>query len=288
MAHQTTRVTRFAPSPTGRLHVGSAYSALFADRAARNADGIFLLRIEDIDQNRCRPEFETGIFEDLAWLGLLWPTPVRRQSDHMADYTSALDQLKAMDLIYPCFCTRADIRREIDSAAGAPHLARMGPDGPLYPGTCRAMHPSEAQDRIDAGDAHAFRLTMDRAIAVTGPLMWVDADQGEQFATPDIFGDVVLARKDAATSYHMAATLDDHLQGITMVTRGEDLAPAAHIHRLLQALLNLHTPAYQHHKLLTDDTGRRFSKRDQDLTIAALRESGKSPDDVFAMIGWPD
>jgi len=285
MTHSPGPTTRFAPSPTGRLHLGSAYSALFAEHAARCDDGAFLLRIEDIDQTRCRPEFEAGIIEDLTWLGLTWPTPVRRQSDHMKDYAAALDHLKAMGLVYPCFCTRANIRREIDAAAGAPHLS--GPEGPIYPGTCRGLDVLESQDRVAAGEAHAIRLHMRQAIQQIGLLTWLDADHGPQAATPGLFGDVILARKDVPTSYHMAATLDDHLQGITLVTRGEDLRDATHIHRLLQALLGWHTPTYQFHRVLTDEAGRRLSKRDKDLTILALRDAGKSQQDVFNMIGWP-
>jgi len=276
--------TRFAPSPTGLLHIGHAYSALFSERAAREADGSFLLRIEDIDPARCRPNFEAAILEDLAWLGLKWLRPVRRQSDNYADYERALDKLDDKGLLYPCFCTRKEIRAEIEAAGHAPH----GPDGPLYPGTCRALSKSAAMLRIIKGEAYAYRLKTDEAIAEAGPLTWHDRDRGEIEATPEIFGDVVLARKDVRTSYHLSVTVDDHLQEVTLVTRGEDLAEATHVHRLLQALLELDTPEYQHHRLLTGDDGKRFAKRDKALTLQALREAGKTPEDVKAMIGWPD
>ncbi|MEQ8504895.1 MAG: tRNA glutamyl-Q(34) synthetase GluQRS [Rhodospirillales bacterium] len=278
-------VTRFAPSPTGRLHLGHAYSAWFSWVQAQQDGGRFLLRIEDIDQGRCRPEFEDGILEDLAWLGLSWETPVRRQSDHMNDYATALEQLTGRNLIYPCFCTRRDIQREINAAGHAPHLAPSGPDGPLYPGTCRGLDPTEAQDRIARGDAHALRLKTDAASEQAGDLIWHDLDRGEQAATPHIFGDVVLARKDTPTSYHLSVTLDDHIQSVTHVTRGEDLFDATHIHRLLQALLNLEIPVYRHHGLITGPDGKRFAKRDKSETIENLRRSGLGPVDVWARAG---
>jgi len=276
--------TRFAPSPTGLLHIGHAYSALFSERAAREADGAFLLRIEDIDPARCRPNFEAAIIEDLAWLGLKWLRPVRRQSDNYGDYERALDKLDDKGLLYPCFCTRKEIRAEIEAAGHAPH----GPDGPHYPGICRALSKSAAMLRIIKGEAYAYRLKTDEAIAEAGPLTWHDRDRGEIEAKPQIFGDVVLARKDVRTSYHLSVTVDDHLQEISLVTRGEDLAEATHIHRLLQALLDLDVPEYQHHRLLTGDDGKRYAKRDKALTLQALREAGKTPDDVKAMTGWPE
>jgi glutamyl-Q tRNA(Asp) synthetase len=275
-----TIVTRFAPSPTGYLHLGHAYSALFAERLARSAGGRFLLRVEDIDAGRCRPEFEAAIHEDLAWLGLAWEQPVRRQSEHMADYRAALARLTAMELIYPCFCTRTDIRAEIERAGGAP----QGPDGPVYPGTCRELTADEREDRM-AAQAYALRLDMARAAAMAGPLTWNDVDKGEVAAAPASHGDVVLARKDVPTSYHLAVTVDDHLQGITLVSRGEDLFAATHVHRLLQALLGYETPAYRHHRLLMDHAGRRFAKRDRAATIRALREAGVSAQKVREMAG---
>jgi glutamyl-Q tRNA(Asp) synthetase len=277
-------VTRFAPSPTGLIHLGSAYSALFAERAAREAGGRFLLRIEDIDQARCRPEFTDAIFEDLAWLGLGWEEPVRRQSEHFADYRAALDRLAAMDLVYPCFCTRSEIMAEIAAAGGAPH----GAEGPLYPGTCRRLSAHERAARLDLGDDHALRLDAAKAMARAGPLAWRDRARGEQPARPELLGDVVLARKDVPTSYHLAVTLDDHLQGVTLVTRGEDLFVATHTHRLLQALLGLATPEYLHHKLLLGPDGRRFAKRDRSLTLRALREAGRTPAEVRALAGFAD
>ncbi len=240
-------VTRFAPSPTGLLHLGSAYSALFAERAARAAGGRFLLRIEDIDRTRCRPEFAAAIDEDLAWLGLRWERPVRVQSEHFADYRAALARLEDMALVYPCFCTRSEIMAEIAAAGGAPH----GAEGPLYPGTCRRLSPEE------------------------------------RAARPELLGEAVRARKDAPTSYHLAVTVDDDLQGVTLVTRGEDLFAATHLHRLLQALLGLAVPEYHHHALLTGADGRRFAKRDRALTLRALREAGRSAAEVRALAGFP-
>lgn len=272
-------VTRFAPSPTGYLHLGHAYSALIGWHAARAAGGRFLLRIEDIDVTRCRPEFTDAILEDLAWLGLDWDGAVRRQSEHFVDYEAALDALDVMELIYPCFCTRADIAAEIARAGGAP----QGEEAAVYPGTCRNLSDDERARRIAAGESYALRLDVGRACARTGPLFWDDDAQGHVGAQPETLGDVVLARKDTPTSYHLAVTVDDALQGVTLVTRGIDLFSATHIHRLLQALLGLPTPRYRHHKLLTDAQGKRFAKRDRSLTLRALREAGRSPDEVRAM-----
>ncbi|MEK9672523.1 MAG: tRNA glutamyl-Q(34) synthetase GluQRS [Rhodospirillaceae bacterium] len=280
-------VTRFAPSPTGHLHLGHAYSAWFAWAEAAKSGGRFLLRIEDIDQGRCRPEFEDAVYEDLAWLGLTWETPVRRQSDHPDDYTRALVRLTLKDLVYPCFCTRKDIQTEIEAAGRAPHGIPAGPDGPVYPGICRGLSIDDIEDRKKTGNAFAFRLKTTEAIAKAGPLEWTDADRGPQTAAPDMFGDIVLARKDTPTSYHLSVTVDDHIQGVTRVTRGDDLFEATHIHRLLQALLGLKTPEYRHHPLKTDADGNRFAKRDKSLTIRALREDGKSPADVWGMAGVP-
>lgn len=272
--------TRFAPSPTGLLHLGHAYSALVAWRAAQPG-GRFVLRIEDIDTTRCREEFVDAALRDLAWLGLEWEQPVRRQSRHFADYRAALDRLVALDMVYPCFCTRADIAAEIARSPAAPH----GPDGALYPGICRHLSDAERARRIDAGMAYALRLDVARAMARSGPLTWRDEVRGEQAARPETLGDVVLARKDVPVSYHLAVTVDDALQGISLVTRGEDLFHATHIHRLLQALLDLPVPAWRHHRLLTDDAGRRFAKRDRALTLASLRDAGHVPAEVRAMAG---
>jgi len=285
-------VTRFAPSPTGLLHLGHAHAALFAERVARAAVGRFLLRIEDIDQGRCRPEYEAAITEDLRWLGLDWEEPVMRQRDRFAAYGHALDRLRDRGLLYPCFCTRKEIQREIAGAGQAPH----GPDGPLYPGTCRGLQEEERQARIAAGRAYALRLDVSAAqaavMAVGDPLTWNEHGRGLDGtavpAEPQIHGDVVLARKDVPASYHMAVTLDDAEQGITLVTRGEDLAPATHIHRLLQALLDLPVPAWHHHALIADAAGRRLAKRDDAQSIRSLREQGLSPAEVRRMAGFPE
>ncbi len=270
-----TVVTRFAPSPTGRLHLGHAFSALTAFRFAAAHGGRFLLRIEDIDTGRCRPEFTDGIFEDLAWLGLAWEMPVRRQSEHMDDYAAALARLKALGVVYPCFCTRADIA----AAATAPHGAQ-----PLYPGTCRALDAETRARRM--AEPHAWRIDIARAAALAGPLSWQDAARGEIAAAPEVEGDVVIARKDAGTSYHLSVTVDDALQGITDVVRGEDLFAATHIHRLLQALLGLPTPHYHHHALLTGPDGKRLAKRDRAETLAELRARGVPPEAIKHQLGF--
>ncbi|HUE18643.1 MAG TPA: tRNA glutamyl-Q(34) synthetase GluQRS [Stellaceae bacterium] len=270
-------VTRFAPSPTGLLHLGHAHSALTGWRAAREAGGRFLLRIEDIDQSRCRPEFTAAILEDLAWLGLDWDGPVHVQSEHMKDYRAALEVLRARNLLYPCFCTRADIA----AAATAPH----GPEGAIYPGTCRSLGEAERAARIASGAAYAMRLDTGRSLAEIGPLAFNKSGRTIA-ADPAGEGDVVLARKDTPTSYHLAVTLDDALQGVTLVTRGVDLLLATHIHRLLQALLGLPVPEYRHHALLVDADGKRYAKRDRALTLRALRQSGKPPTEIRALAGF--
>ncbi len=277
-------VTRFAPSPTGYLHLGHAHSAIFAWRAAGGEAKRFLLRIEDIDGARCTPEFEAAIFEDLAWLGLAWEAPPRRQSDHMADYAAALARLDGLGLLYPCFCTRKGIRAEIERAGQAPH----GPDGPLYPGTCRALSEDQRQDRMAAGTAYALRLNVAKAVASAGPLAWLDRGRGELQADPASLGDVVLARKEIATSYHLAVTLDDADQGITLVTRGADLFHTSHVHRLLQALLGLPVPEWHHHELITGPDGERLAKRHDALSIRALRQAGKTAAEVRALAGFAD
>lgn len=261
--------TRFAPSPTGSLHLGHAWSALLSHDRARDSGGRFLLRIEDIDGARSRPEHVAGILADLEWLGLAWDGPVLFQSSRLGAYAEALDQLRARDLLYPCFCTRSDIAREVAASLSAPH----GPDGALYPGTCRALDPAERARRI-AAEPHAWRIDMARATAMAGPIAWEDALAGRVSAEPERQGDVVLARKDAPASYHLAVTVDDAAQGVTHVVRGVDLFAATHIHRLLQALLDLPTPIYQHHPLLIDADGRRLAKRDGAPTLAARRLAG--------------
>lgn len=272
-------VTRFAPSPTGFLHLGHAFSALTAFGAAREAGGRFLLRIEDIDPVRCKPAYTQAMLDDLHWLGLTWEEPVRVQSAHMADYAAALDLLRARGLMYPCFCTR----REIGELAAPQENDDVGP---IYPGTCRNL---SASDRAALARTRpcVWRLDMARACAQAGELTWSDAARGEIRAAPARFGDVVLARKDVLTSYHLSVTVDDALQGVTLVTRGEDLFAATDIHRLLQALLDLPTPRYRHHPLLRDATGRRYAKRDKSLTLRALREAGKTPAAVREMAGFP-
>lgn len=278
-------ITRFAPSPTGRLHLGHAYSALFAHNKAREANGQFLLRIEDIDPARCTTDFEKGIYEDLAWLGLKWEEPVRRQSDYMDDFKAALSTLQDKGLLYPCFCSRKDIQEEIGRSGYAPH----GPEGILYPGTCRHLSEAQQIEKMQSGVPYAFRLDMTKALALLKePLTWLDHGKGLQTATPEILGDVVLARKDVATSYHLSVTVDDHIQGVTLVTRGEDLFYATHIHRLLQYLLKLDTPEYHHHGLMLDDEGKRFAKRNKGVTLQHLREiERRSPADVLNMIKMP-
>jgi glutamyl-Q tRNA(Asp) synthetase len=277
-------VTRFAPSPTGRLHLGHAFAALFAERLARAGEGRFLLRIEDIDPGRCRPEFEAGISQDLAWLGLAWEMPPRRQSEHLAEYRKALDALASRGLLYPCFCSRREIQAEIAASASAP----QGPEGPLYPGTCRHLPADIRATRIAADEPYALRLDSARAGEVAGPLLWEDLARGVFHVEPGLLGDVVLGRRDAPASYHLAVTLDDHLQGVTLVTRGEDLLPATHVHRLLQALLGLDVPRWRHHRLLLNEKGERLAKRDGAMTLAALRAAGCSAGDVRAMAGFED
>ena len=275
-------VTRFAPSPTGYLHLGTVYSALFTENAAREAGGRFLIRIEDTDQGRCRQEFEDQLIDDLKWLGLEWEEPIRRRSEHLDDYQDALMKLREQGLLYPCFCTRKEIMDEIEAAGMAPH----GPDGPVYPGTCKILTPAEREKRISDGVAFAERLDVNAAVEMTGTLTWHDRAKGTITAHPERFGDGIIARKDGLPSYHLAVTWDDHIQGVTLVTRGEDLFDATDIHRLLQAVLGLNTPDYHHHKLLLDPDGRRLAKRDKDVNIKSLRDAGKTPKDIKIMAGW--
>lgn len=280
-------VTRFAPSPTGRLHKGHAYSALTAWKAAREADGRFILRIEDIDPTRCRPEFDAAILEDLEWLGLDWETPVRRQSEHLTDYAAVVDTLNRRGLLYRCFRTRKEI---LDAIGDAPH----GPTEAVRPGP----HPPEEETALLAeGRPFAWRLSLDRAREALGPQAWdgltfVEAGQGPAGETgvvrarPETAGDVVLARKDAGTAYHLAVTHDDALQGISHVIRGEDLFEATHIQVLIQTLLDWPTPIYRHHRLMTGPDGRRFAKRDGSVTLAQLRAEGISTNALRAELGF--
>ena len=285
----TADVTRFAPSPTGLLHLGHAFAALFAERAARETGGRFLLRIEDIDATRSRGEFERAIAEDLAWLGLSWERPVRRQSEHFYDYAAALERLKVQGLLYPCFCTRKEIASEIAASAAAP----QGPDGPLYPGTCRHRNAGERDARIASSEGHAWRLDVARALKAAGGAPTFEEtgsgsndENGTIEARPEIFGDVVLARKETPASYHLSAVVDDALQGVTLVTRGNDLFAATHLHRLLQTLLALPVPRYRHHRLVTDASGKRLAKRDSATALKALREGGWSAERVRAELAF--
>ena len=261
-------VTRFAPSPTGALHAGHALAAIESHDRAKRDGGRWLLRIEDIDGGRSRPEHVAGILVDLAWLGLRWDGEVVYQSARMALYRAALDRLQAQGLVYPCFCTRADIAREVAASASAPH----GIDGIVYPGTCRVSPPVQAAARL--AEPHAWRIDMARAAASVGRLDWVDELAGRVRADPLAQGDVVLARKDAGTSYHLAVTIDDAAQGVTHVVRGIDLFAATHVHRLLQALLDLPVPVWRHHPLLLGPDGQRLAKRNGAPTLAALRDEG--------------
>ena len=281
---ETPQTVRFAPSPSGYMHLGHAYSSLIAWRNAQATGSRFLLRIEDIDSSRCRPAFEQAIYHDLAWLGIRWQRPVRRQSESMSDYASALKTLASLGVLYPCFCTRSEVRAEIKNADAAPH----GPDGPHYPGTCRDLGRAEQNRNIRAGKAHALRIDMAKAVEIAGPLSWTDRKAGTIDADPLAAGDVVLARKDIPTSYHLAVTVDDHLQGVSLVTRGLDLFHATHVHRLLQALLDLATPLYYHHPMITDPNGLRLAKRNRAVTLRSLRNSGKTAADVLRMVNLDD
>jgi glutamyl-Q tRNA(Asp) synthetase len=269
-------VTRFAPSPTGYLHLGHVRSAWEGWRGAREAGGRFLLRIEDIDRTRCRPEYDAAILDDLTWLELGWDGEVRRQSEHFDDYRAALARLDGEGMLYPCFCTRRDIQAEIARAGGAP----QGETGHIYPGICKSLSPSDRAEKIESGADYALRLDAALATVRTGSLEWREGER-TVLATPETLGDVVLARKDAPVSYHLAVTIDDALQGVTLVTRGADLFTATHIHRLLQALLGLPTPVYRHHSLLSDAAGRRLAKRDKAMTVRDMRQAGASPAEVL-------
>ena len=266
-------VTRFAPSPTGYLHLGHAFAALTASRAGER----FLLRIEDLDKERAREEFVAAILEDLAWLGLVWEEPWLRQSKRFDAYGAALDRLSPFT--YPCFCTRKEITEEIARAVEAPHT-QMGPDGPLYPGTCRRLSPAERDAR--RGAPYALRLDAAKAAEAAGKLTFTEHGHLRQ-VEPLLFGDAVLARKDLPASYHLAVVVDDAYQGVNLVTRGEDLLPSTHVQRLLQALLDFPAPAYAHHRLILDRDGRKFSKRDQAVTLRSLRGEFITPAELEAL-----
>lgn len=274
-------VTRFAPSPTGYLHLGSAYAALFAHDAARAQNGRFLLRIEDIDATRCRAQFDAAICDDLRWLGLDWDGPVWRQSERLATYHAAIRRLDELGLVYPCFCSRKDIAREVAQSLSAPH----GPDGPLYPGTCRSLPRAQTTARMGR-EPYALRLDVQQAVARMGTLEFDEhgrgplGEHGRITAEPARLGDIVLASRDRAASYHLAVVVDDAAQSVSLVTRACDLFASAHVQRLLQALLDLPVPAYSHHDLVLDPEGRKFSKRDHAATLRDLRRQGYAPDEI--------
>ena len=291
MSEPTGIITRFAPSPTGPLHLGHAYAALFAHDMARMLGGTFLVRVEDIDTGRCRPEFEDAIFEDLRWLGLKWEEPVLRQSTRMKAYGLTLQKLAGMDLVYPCFCTRKEIVAEIERAGHAPHAGEDGTDGPPYPGICRKYNKADRRELFEANSPYVLRLDLLKAMVraeqenADRPLSWLDTEAGEVACDPSSLGDVVLARKDTPTSYHLSVVVDDAFQDVNLVTRGRDLFTATHVHRLLYALLGLPVPRWHHHRLMLDETGKRLAKRDEAHALAKLRADGASPEEVRAMTG---
>jgi len=272
--------TRFAPSPTGRLHLGHVFAAKVARDFARARGGEFLLRFEDIDVTRVRPEFYEGIEEDLRWLGLDWNGPALRQTDRLSAYDAALQTLRELGAVYPCFCTRREIEDELARMTGAPH----GPEGPHYPGTCRKLSPVECETKLASGMPFSWRFDAIRAGKSVGPLTFTDLRFGQLLVDPGVLGDVILARKDIGTSYHLAVVTDDAFQQITHVTRGEDLLASTHVHRVLQTLLGFPEPVYWHHELILDGTGKRLAKRHDSLSIRTLRESGKSPADVLTLL----
>jgi glutamyl-Q tRNA(Asp) synthetase len=288
----TPPVFRFAPSPNGFLHLGHALSALMNADLAAESGGRLLLRIEDIDRTRCRPEYESAIYDDLAWLGVAWEQPVRRQSEHFDAYRQALETLQAQDLVYASFESRGDIAALVtERGANWPR----DPDGaPLYPGSRNSMSDDERTSRMVAGEPYALRLDMAKAVARAGALSWSEAgrgpagETGEIAARPDAWGDVILARKEMPTSYHLSVVVDDALQGVTHVVRGQDLFWSSSVHRLLQALLGLPAPAYRHHRLIVDSSGRKLSKSTQATALRSLRAGGVTPADIRRMISLPE
>ncbi|HEY1863232.1 MAG TPA: tRNA glutamyl-Q(34) synthetase GluQRS [Roseiarcus sp.] len=280
----TKLLLRFAPSPNGALHLGHAYSALINERLAGELGGRVLLRIEDLDRARCKAQFEAVIVDDLAWLGLRFPAPPRRQSEHCHDYAAALARLKERGLIYPCFCSRSEVAQASNG--------RRDPDGaPLYPGTCRRLSSTEASGRLARGDKAAFRLDMKRAVDAAPPrLCWTEYREGavasRHPAAPEVWGDFVLRGRDLAASYHLAVVVDDALQGVTDVARGRDLLAATAVHRLLQSLLDLAEPRYRHHRLVLDRDGEKLSKSRQSVSLAELRATGLAPGEVRAALGF--
>jgi glutamyl-Q tRNA(Asp) synthetase len=284
-------VFRFAPSPNGFLHLGHARSALLNFDAARRGGGRFLLRIEDIDATRCRPEFEAAVYEDLGWLGITWETPVRRQSDHLADYRAALDRLAALELLYPSFESRAEIAALVNARETGGIWPR-DPDGaPLYPGAAKSLPASERERRLRSGAPFALRLDMDAACKLAGDLTWTErgsgpnGETGAVVARPEIWGDVVLARKETPTSYHLSVVIDDALQGVTDVVRGHDLFWSTAVHRLLQKILDLPQPAYRHHDLIRDDAGKKLSKSSSSTGLRELRAGGMTAEEVRRLTG---
>lgn len=284
-------VFRFAPSPNGFLHLGHARSALLNFDLARQSGGRMLLRIEDIDTTRCRPEYEQAIYDDLAWLGIAWEQPVRRQSEHLPLYREAVERLTREGLIYPAFESRADIARMVAEKDKSGPWPR-DPDGaPLYPGTGKHLTEAERAQRLRAGTPYALRLDMDAAVARAGLLSWIeegagpDGETGSVPAQPEQWGDVILARKDTPTSYHLSVVIDDALQGITHVVRGQDLFRATSVHRLLQQLLGLPQPVYRHHALVLDEAGQKLSKSTRSTALRELRAGGMAPDEVRRLVG---
>lgn len=284
-------VFRFAPSPNGYLHLGHAYSALLNFDAARQSGGRLLLRIEDIDPARCRPEYEAATYRDLAWLGISWETPVRRQSEHLADYRAALEKLMDRGLVYPAFESRAEIARLVAQREAQAPWPR-DPDGaPLYPGVAKSLSPDERARLLESGTPYALRLDMAAACALVGDLSWTEygegpgGETGAVAARPEAWGDVILARKETPTSYHLSVVIDDALQGVTEVVRGADLFWSTSVHRLLQQLLGLPQPAWRHHRLVLDGDGRKLSKSTGSTGICELRAQGATPADVRRRVG---
>lgn len=285
MSFPSQRIFRFAPSPNGLLHLGHAYSALYTDHWAKALGGAFVLRIEDIDTVRCRPEFVTAVFEDLQWLGLEWPEPMRVQSHHFDDYRAAADRLKSKGLLYPCFCTRAEIRAASDG--------RADPDGaPIYPGTCRHLSGAERMERLRAGAPAQWRLNMEqvleekRQFSIREAMPYPSCEVVERAAGPERWGDVVIVRKDTPTSYHLSVVVDDAIQGVTHVTRGMDLYASTDIHVVLQELMDLPSPVYTHHSLIVGEDAEKLSKSRGSESLAGLRALGITPDDIRAQLGF--
>ncbi|HVX99232.1 MAG TPA: tRNA glutamyl-Q(34) synthetase GluQRS [Pseudorhodoplanes sp.] len=284
-------VFRFAPSPNGYLHLGHAFSALLNFEMARAAGGTMLLRIEDIDDRRCKPEFENAIYEDLRWLGITWAEPVRRQSEHLAEYRAAIGRLDAMGLVYPAFESRSEIARLAAAREKAGEVVARDPDGGIrYPGMSKSLPDKERRRLIEAGAPYALRFDMAAAIARTGPLYWDEmGDNGSSRprAQPDLWGDVILARRDTPNSYHLSVVIDDAAQGVTDVVRGLDLFPSTSVHRILQALFGFAPPRYHHHRLILDSDGRKLSKSTKSTSLRELRAAGAVPADIRCMLGLP-